>query len=284
MTSTHQAPWYPRPSSMGYYFSCDYRAALDRAVYEGIAPPEATRNFAAKQAAPSPNADLGTCIHFTMFDGMGATFDRTQAPTPEQWSNASILFGGNLDSTKRAAFASASLAASQLPKLAAGVTWRAEVREKNRWTQGTIDLLSSDGEELWDLKTTSKPPLGGAIKAPHLYQLMTYQWLRKSPPKRGGIVYVDAIAASWSYGMPVDFQDEAMIELTEHVSQYAKYLRSNRLFAHAVPRVGSHCSDDWCPYTTICKHRFLKPLSGGMSKSAPLPTAQAPTLATLGAI
>lgn len=282
MPSTHQAPWYPRPSSMGYYFSCDYRAALDRAVYEGIAPPEATKHFAAKQAAPSPNADLGTCIHYTMFDGMGCEFDKNQAPTPEQWANASLLFGSDLDRTRKAAFASASLAASHLPK---GRKWRAEVRAKNRWTQGTIDLLTDNDDELWDLKTTSKPPLGGSIKAPHLYQLITYQWLRnKTPPKRGGIVYVDAISASWGCGIPVNFEDEAMIELTEHVMQYTKYLRSNRLFAHAVPRIGSHCSDDWCPYISICKSRFLKSLSSGMSKSQPLPTASAPSIATLGAI
>jgi hypothetical protein len=268
---------------MGYFFSCDYRAALDRAVHENIAPPEATQSFIAKQASPSPNADLGTCIHYTMFDGMGCEFDRNQAPTAAQWDNASTLFGGNLDSTKRAAFAAASLAAAHLPK---GKSWRAEVRAKNRWTQGTIDLLTTDGEELWDLKTTSKPPLGGAIKAPHLYQLLTYRWLRKTPamPKRGGVIYVDAIAASWCNPIAINYESEAIAELTEHIEQYARYLRSDRLFKHAVPRIGTHCSDDWCPYIRICKARFLPALSNGLSKSAPLPTTAAPSLATLGTL
>ncbi len=281
--------WYPRPSSMGYYFSCDYRAALDRAIAEGVAPPEAVALFAAKQATPSPHADLGTCIHFTLQDGLLCEFGKPDAaPTPEQWANASLLFGGDLDRTHKAAFASATLAAAHLPKLPDGQRWRAEVPVSNSVTQGTIDLLSPDGEELWDLKTTSKPPLGGHLKAPHLYQVLTYRWLckkRNRPmPKRGGVVYVDAVGAAWAHAIKLDFTDPAYDELTENIEQYARYMRSGRLFGQAVPSLGSHCSDDWCPYTGICRNRFLKPLSTGFTKSSPLPTAAPATLASLGKV
>jgi len=277
--------WYPRPSSMGYYFSCDYRAALERACQEAVAPDEISQAFAAKQASPSPNADLGTCIHYTMFDGMGCAFDRNEPPTDAQWQNASILFGGNLDRTKQAAFAAATLAASHLPKPR---VWRAEVRASSRWTQGTIDLLTEDGTELWDLKTTSKPPLGGNIKAPHLYQLLTYRLLCKSKkrpmPKTGGVIYVDAIGASWCHAMSIDYEDEALVELSDQIEQYTRYLRSNQLFKHAVPRIGTHCSEDWCPFVSVCRNRFIKPLSTGFSRSKPLPSSSPNTLTSLAGV
>jgi len=289
MSTTAIAPWYPRPSSMGYYFSCDYRAALDRAVHEGLADEAAANLFTGKAGSSSPNADLGTCIHFTMQDGMGCVFG---VPDPEpddsQWANASQLFGFDLAKTKQAAFASATLAASHMPKTFDGLPWRAEVRAKNRFTQGTIDFLSQDGLQLWDLKTTAKPILGGHIKAPHLYQLITYRWLLKSRgqkmPTHGGVMYVDSLNAKWALPISLDFTTAAFAELTEHVEGYTKFLRSNRLYSTAVPRMGTHCSDDWCPYTSICKQKFLQAPSSGFSASKPLPSSTAPTLDALSKV
>jgi hypothetical protein len=274
---------------MGYYFSCDYRAALDRAVHEGIADEAATKLFTGKQGSSSPNADLGTCIHFTMQDGMGCSFGKADAePTPAQWANASQLFGFDLNLTKQAAFKAATLAASHLPKTHDGKPWRAEVRASNRFTQGTIDFLSEDGSQLWDLKTTSKPVLGGHIKAPHLYQLITYRWLLKSRygkmPTHGGVLYVDALNAKWALPISLDFTTPAFQELTEHVEGYTKFLRSNRLYQTAVPRMGPHCGDDWCPYTSICKQKFLQAPAQGFSSSKPLPTSTAPTLDALSKV
>ncbi len=272
---------------MGYYFSCDYRAALDRAIHEHLASPEVEQLFALKEASPSPHADLGTGIHYTMMDGMGCTFGPdAKPPEPSTWLNAATLFGNDLTKTKAAAFRSATLAAAHMPKLAdPNMRWLAEIRVRNRWTQGTIDFLEPvTGAMIGDLKSTSKPPLGGNIKAPHLYQLLTYRWLDGRRAKRGFVIYVDSINASWAQRIDLDFTDPAFEELTDHIVQYTKYLRSQKLMQMAVPRLGTHCSDDWCPYTTVCKARFLKPLSQGFSHAKPLPTSQAASLEALGRV
>jgi hypothetical protein len=60
-------PWRPRASSLGVYSSCLWRAVQDRLVYEGqqAEPPKQDDTSA---------ASLGTCIHFTLQDGIRCNF------------------------------------------------------------------------------------------------------------------------------------------------------------------------------------------------------------------
>ena len=90
-------PWKPRSSSVGYYFNCDYRAAYDRAIHEGVAAQEIRDAAAANEAKPKPHAALGTCIHFTIQDGIRATFPGDPLlfqPTPAEWESAGDLVPG----------------------------------------------------------------------------------------------------------------------------------------------------------------------------------------------
>lgn len=66
-------PWKPRCSSLGSYMSCLLRAANDRMAYEGQreAPPE---------QADTSAASLGTCIHFTLQDGLRCKFPAKKLP------------------------------------------------------------------------------------------------------------------------------------------------------------------------------------------------------------
>jgi hypothetical protein len=251
--------WRPRASAIGYYASCNYRAAFDRALAEGAADAEVAGAVAEKEATPSPYADLGTCIHFTLQDGLrcvwGTGTSADHAPTDAQWENAKTLFDPAFD-IKAHALKVATFAAKHLPAPGDGKPWISEVGFEIKDVQGHIDFLSQDGLDLWDLKTTSRKPEHNRIKAPHLAQLITYQILAKTP-KRGGILYVDSMRAEWAVACPVDFENPYMVEYIEHVRSLLKYLRSPKLYQNAVPQIGATCSDDFCPFVGLCKNRYL---------------------------
>jgi hypothetical protein len=251
--------WRPRASAIGYYASCHYRAAFDRAFHEEVAGAEVAAAIAEKEAKPSPYADLGTCIHFILQDGLrcvwGTGTSKDHAPTDEQWANAKTLFDPLFD-IKAHTLKVATFAAKYLPKPSDEKPWICEIGYKARDVQGHIDFLSQNGEDLWDLKTTSRKPDHNRIKAPHLAQLITYQILAKTP-KRGGILYVDSLRGDWAVPCPVDFESEGMLEYIGHVKSLLSYLRSPKLFANAIPQIGATCSDDFCPFVELCKNRYL---------------------------
>ena len=245
--------WLPRSSKMGAYLACDYRAALDRMVDAG--------DIAAPDDPASPYADLGTCEHFELQDGMRCTWpdgDSTAHKyTDAQFANASTFFGRDPERTLSAIRHVAAYSALRLPKSPDGMPWRAEWKFKSKYFTGTVDFLSADGTVVGDLKTTSKPPAGNKIKTPHLIQMICYHVLTGA--KSGWIFYVDSKNGSWSLTIPIDFLSPAMQELTEQVKAYALYLKSKKLFAIAVPRMGEHCSDNFCPYRGTCRDKFMPP-------------------------
>lgn len=260
-------PWRPRPSSIGAFVDCDYRAAYDRAISED--PQVLTQMHAETQQAvgsTSPFADLGTCIHFHLQDGLRCEFpggDPTKhAPTLEQRTNAARLFNNDFTILDQKIRESATLAAHHLPKPSDGKPWLAEIELRdaaNLTKPGHIDFLSQDWDELWDLKTTSKPPAHMRLKPPHLHQLLTYRRCAKNKPRRGGILYVDSLRASWALAIPIDFTSPEMLEMAEHTVEYTKFLRSTQLAKRAVPRIGTHCTENFCPYVADCKNRFIPP-------------------------
>jgi hypothetical protein len=268
--------WKPRASSMGYYTNCTYRAAYDRSVALEIAAEDAIAAWKVKESSPSPNADLGTCIHFVMMDGMGCVFpgpSADHAPEESQWLNASVLFGGDMDLTKQQVFKAATLAARHMPKAGDGKPWLSEHRFKLKNLQGGIDFLSQDKTEIWDLKTTSKPPLGGRAKYEHIIQLCCYHAISGGTATKGGILYVDAKEAKWAMPVPLDFTSPVMAELCKQVLDQAAFLRSTNLWKFAFRNPGPHCSDQWCPYKGICHDAIVarsEPIRQTTTRTAPV--------------
>ncbi len=268
--------WKPRSSSMGYYTTCNYRAAYDRAVAMEVAPDHVTDAWKDKEASTSPNADLGTCIHFTMMDGMGCIFpgpSAKHAPEESQLMNAAVLFGGDMELTKQAIFKAATLAARHLPKPADGKPWLSEHRFALKNLQGGIDFLSQDRKEIWDLKTTSKPPLGGKAKYEHIIQLCCYWAISGGTAERGGILYVDAKEAKWAMPVTLDFTTGVMQELCQQVLDQAAFFRSSALWKFAFRNPGNHCADQWCPYKKICHDAIVakaEPVRHSTPRSAPV--------------
>jgi hypothetical protein len=256
--------------------NCDYRAAFDRAIAQGtmqLDPVIATAVEENKKS--SPYADFGTCAHFHLQDGLRCVFPGNPAdfaPEPEQKENAAKLYGGNADMTEAAIRACATLAATKMPVAPDGLPWLAESEWRwGRYCQGHIDFLSQDRSCMIDLKTTSRPPPHNRIKAEHLIQCCCYKILVDETPKdgevvervkTGGVLYVGR-DSSWVLFVPIDFTSPAMQELVQHVRGYLRYLVSPNLFKFAVPRLGEHCSDGWCPYKGMCKDQFI-PAAGSM--------------------
>jgi hypothetical protein len=254
--------WKPRASSVGYYTACHYRAAFDRALAEGIAAQDVADAFAAESTAAKPHAALGTCIHFLLQDGLRCVWgdgktSLEHAPTETEWIEASALFDADVPRTQVHAAAVAKLAARFLPKPGGG-NWVCEIGFVEEHVQGHLDFLSTDGLDLWDLKTTSRRPEHGRIKPAHLAQICTYKLLAKTPTK-GGILYVDALRGEWALPIPIDFTDPWVQEYVEHVESVIRFVRSEALFTFAHPQIGPTCSDDFCPYKAVCKDKFVPP-------------------------
>jgi hypothetical protein len=263
----HGKLWPPRASKMGGYLSCDMRAAFDRAIYTGEMPYFGDHTS-------SPYADLGTCIHFELQDGLRCVWPTADAKnhkyTPEQFASAATLFGGNHERTLQAIRHTAAYSAVRLPKAPDGKPWRAEVKTKSRYFTGTIDFLSQCNTEVGDLKTTSKRPAGDKVKYAHLIQMVVYHI--NTGAARGWVFYVDSKSGSWSVNIPIDFTTPEMQELADQIRAYALYIKSKRLYNTAVPRMGDHCSDNFCPYRVQCRDRYQPP--AGTSHDASVLTAR----------
>lgn len=256
--------WKARASTLGNYFSCDYRAAFDRAIDEGLLELPAEVGGEIDQARKSsPYADFGTCAHFHMQDGLRCVFPGEPAdfaPTPEEQAGAASLFSGDAASCQSMVREVALLGAKHMPKPPDGQPWFSEHKYSMPDMQGHIDFVSQDSKIIVDLKTASRPPDHNRPKPEHLIQLCAYyllvQHTTKATPEKGYLLYVSS-SATWALLCEIDFTDKEMIEYIEKVASYAKYLRSKRLYEDAIPRIGKHCSDGWCPYKAICKEKIL---------------------------
>jgi hypothetical protein len=253
MNEEVKEPWWPRASSSGYYWGCSQRAAFDRAIHEGKLTVEVADTA-------KPNAALGTVIHFILQDGMRAMFpgpSKDFAPTPEEYEAATSLFGGNRDRMIAAATASARSALAHVPVLPPGVHWLAEptVSAAN-CPKGHVDLISSDGVIICDLKTTRIKPT--RIKRAALIQLASYCLATGARKVRA--IYVDSLTASWCVPIDVDFdKEEEPAMVLELLPKLVQYWTGGTLFDTAYPQMlGDACGDDFCPYTGICRDKFLK--------------------------
>lgn len=255
--------WYPRPSSMGAYVACDYRAALERVALQGT-DPEAAEALEEAKARPSPYADFGTCVHRLVMEALGATIlSRTDEPLP--WESAATHFGGTVEEARKRA---RMVAAEALGHFPTGVEWYAEVPLDNGRTHGTADFVSKDRDWLGDLKTTSKA-LFDLPKPEHLYQLAVYWHLLGRAPTRIFIVYAPT-DGSPARRVTLDATGDGWHGFVDNVVEYIEYLYSDDLFARAIQRIGPHCSDLWCPFQSVCRHRIVVPYTMRTSTPASL--------------
>lgn len=269
-------PWRPRSSSLGAYMACDYRAALDRARHEGKLELDI-------KDTSSSYADFGTCSHYALQVALGCTFadgHEAHRPTAEQYANAATLFGSPEECQKHIEM-TANLAAKNMPPLPAGAHWLAESSFEQEDLSGHIDFLSSDGSVIVDLKTTSRKPDHNRIKPGHLYQLMAYRKLVAAKygavPTQGWVLYADSMRASWALLLPFSFVTEDMNDLAEYVERHITYLRGPDLYDRAMPRMGHHCAGDFCPYTGVCRDKYI-PASGSPVLANISPAATPPVV------
>lgn len=259
-------PWNPRSSAVGAYISCDFRAAFDRAIAEGLLP--------SQPEGPKAYADFGTICHYELMTRMNLEFpDGKEAPTAEQYTAASMLFSDDPDRMVQRAKDVARFAEPHVPKPPEGATWLAETGYKLPDLSGHIDFISSDGSVIGDLKTTSRKPEHGKAKATHLWQLLCYAELAQSSgaePKSAWILYVGSLK-DWALRIDFDLTTPEMMTLRRHLRKYISYLRGPTLYDAAMPRPGHHCEGDFCPHRARCRDRFF-PASGEATDAPAAPT------------
>lgn len=241
--------WKPRASVLGSYFSCDYRAAMDRAVFYG----DIER---IEQGSDSKYADFGTLCHWRTQELLDATFpERAEPPTIEQVNSASKLHGGDASVCREMVERVAERAAIRLSTV--GSDWLAETEWDLPFLSGHIDFLSRDHNVIVDLKTTSRKPMYSRPKPAHVYQMVSYYILSGKRAQSGHLLYVDSAKAGWTVMCDIDYTATAMQDLVSHTEQYIQYLRSNELPKRCVPHLGAHCREEFCPYIEQCRDVYV---------------------------
>jgi hypothetical protein len=252
--------WRPRSSSMGYYVECDYRAAFDRAIDEGLLEVTAEERSELKQG--NKFTDFGTVCHFYLMDGTGCQFpgpSAEYAPTKEEEQMAAGMTGGDVELMRQKARQVATLAAAHLPKTPTGAPWLSEIPFGKEVGSplpfsGTLDFLSPCFTELGDLKTTSRPPDKMRIKTPHLIQITAYAWLVRAVtgtlPKRGWILYVSSKGDWVIPAIPINF--EAMGDFIDMVADAGRLLARAEPLPSAMPRMlDERCGDHFCAHPAL---------------------------------
>jgi hypothetical protein len=259
--------WKPRSSQLGAYLSCMYRAAFDRALADGLMTLEPHDEEAVKEARKSsPYAAFGTWCHFYLQDALRCEFEggrEDHVPDADTKGAAANLFNGDPEAAEAAVRTAVTVAAKNMPIPMDGKPWIAEAACKSKNLNGHLDFLSQDREDIVDLKMTSKKPAHGMCKAEHFAQVAgAYPLLVRERfgvlPKRATILYVD-MHATWACPVVIDLTTPERMDYINQINDYAAFLRSAALFKAAAPCIGPHCSDGWCPYTSICKNRILPP-------------------------
>lgn len=270
MTIPSPKPWRPRSSSLGGYFACDQRAALDRAIHEGLMPPVPQE--------PAPFADLGTIIHHRLQTTMGCVFPAGPAepPKPEMYECAASLFKDDRALLDAAVERATGTAFKGMPPTPDGKPWMAEtdVAAPHTDITGHIDFLSQDLTVIGDLKTTARKPDHNRIKPAHMYQLAAYAILVEDVlhgrPEKAFVLYVDSLKGAWYMRIWIDLTTPDFRDFMEQVRKYARSLRSPDLFDRAIPRLGQGCSSNFCPYVGICRDKLIPP--AGTPEDVSIPT------------
>lgn len=240
--------WRPRSSKVGGYFACSARVAYDRFFPAGCDP-------------SSSYADLGTLIHYQlMANDLRLEFpDGKEAPTSDQWENAAKLFKDPDDCSSRVVYAG-GYAAERVPAPPQGATWLAETHYDTPTLTGSIDFISSDGSVIGDLKTTSRKPEHGKVKASHFYQLLCYAMLAESAgakPKEAWVLYVGSLK---DFDLLVRFplDSDAAEKMKGDIRRNINFWMDDAaLKKYAVRTLGHHCEGDFCPHRSRCRDLLI---------------------------
>lgn len=234
--------WKPRCSSHGAYMLCQERMHRDREA----GPQEEVR---------SAYADLGTLIHWRLMNDIGGEFGPLkEAPTQAHRDSAASLFEGDFTAMDARIAEAASEAASVLPATDGG--WHVETNLDGRYRTGTADFLSRDFLIIGDLKTTSRRPDHGRLKALHLYQLLAYSLAVEESygivPRSAWVLYCGSVKRFDPVLVAVDLADPAVVALRDRLKKESRgWPRRKRAVALAVP--GPHCDDTFCRYRPTCR-------------------------------
>ena len=280
--------WFPRSSSLGNYFSCLQRAAFDRAIHQGLVSVE-DLGLPEQGCHDTKYADYGSLVHAAWQSKVAQSFGEappTAAKITELSAAACRLtsddFGFLTESVERAALQ----AVEAMPSNWRDQTWVAELICKPKGVQltGHIDLYCGETGQFIDLKTTGRKPDHNRAKPTHLYQLAAYSILLKKmglKANTGYLLYVESVRARWAVLCEIDCTSEAWLEFEAHCTDFFKYLTSAALFKQARPNIGAHCTSQFCPYTSICRDKYLPgpgQVFGSLDNKAPLRTIMETTL------
>ncbi len=199
------------------------------------------------------------------FDGdIDATIDaykrgdpKIYQPLPSEWTDASRLFGHDIEITREKVRATATLAGAKVPRTPDDKPWLCETSLENEYLTGHTDFLSQDFTIVGDLKTTSKPVDRGRIKTEHMAQLASYHLLTGC--QKSWILYVDSMRAAWSTLIWVDWTKAGPKRYAQHVKNFCEFLMSDLIYDLAFPRLGKHCGDGWCPFQSTCYNDIVPP-------------------------
>lgn len=251
--------WVPRSSSLGAYYLCLYRAALDRLIAVGALDkpePEESKGY----------MEHGTVCHWLTQQSLECAFPAgAEPPTDEEYTTAAAMFGGERNIQMAIADAVADLAAKSIREIDPLLKWQAETKWSTGQLTGHIDFITPDYDRIIDLKTTQRVPDHNRIKPGHLIQLLAYYILSGERATKGYVLYVDSLAAKWALLCPFDFTSPGVRELLGHVKGVIAAVNDPAKLKAAHPVIGAHCSSEFCPHRARCKDVFL-PAPGLMLK------------------
>lgn len=259
--ATQVRAWRPRSSQMGSYLSCSYRAAFDKLIHDGVFKLDPEQEVAVTEAKKSsPFASFGTWGHFYLQDALRCIFEGGRDEhliDDETKASAATLHGNDLLATEAAIRVAATLAAKHMPLTKDGKPWIAEASCSSRNLTGHLDFLSHDFLDVVDLKMTTRKPLNGAVKAEHFVQVAgAYPYLVRErygiTPHRATVLYV-SMRGDWVCPVVIDLTTPERLAYIDQIGEYAKYLKSKQMLANTMPVFGTHCSEQWCPYKSICR-------------------------------
>ncbi len=230
-----------RGSKSGLYCHCGYAANLDEDIKAGRLEVTDDMDFSS-----SPYADLGTLIHNELQVALGCVMQtRLDEALDPMWANAAKLFR-DLEECENAVEKAVNHGVSVFPKAMDGKAWVAEPEDALVDLTGHLDFESQDLTEIVDLKTTSRKPDKGRMKALHLYQLVSYWDLRGRKAKTGRILYLDSLKGEWALmSDPVDFDNPFIQEFAEGLKRRRKDIYDGVRFS---PTPGEHCKSGFCSY------------------------------------
>ncbi len=241
------------PSGTGDYAGCPAKLLYDSEVTE-------------KAESEWPGrAEFGTISHWHTFKLLGSGH---LVPKPDDATYAAAMSMKSLPQTRAAldehserCAGQAVAAINMVSPLPPGVMWLVEQltsdpqllpnrvgRHGERGYGGSIDLVSSDNEWLWDLKFTNPdymPAKGSLLSTKYLWQLASYTKLRKV--KKSGLVYVGRDGKKKPVVTVIDWTSPAGRQLQDQVTRFVTFTGYANFASLAWEVRGDQC--------TFCQHK-----------------------------